>query len=198
MKRTLLLLALLMTGLSHAQTNEEVETIETNTGLSYEQAMKIYVHKDFVEDTGDALVILDSIHIKKGGNIQIHLPMYDKNFYFVEQKKGLLNATKIAGAAASAVGTGAVAVGLGSGSFSTFSKAMNVWQKSTAIQYGADAINQVEKLPISKKAKRIAGKKMEVLEWENDNGVHVITALLGKKKYLIELENAYLIGEVKL
>lgn len=198
MKRTLLLLTLLMTGLSHAQTNEEVEIIKANTGLSYEQAMKIYVQKDFVEDIGNALVILDSIHIKQGDYIQIHLPMYDKNFYFVEEKKGLLNATKIAGAAASAVSTGAVAVGLGSGSFSTFSKAMNVWQKSTAIQYGADAINQVDKLPISKRAKRIAGKKMEILEWENDNGIHIITALLGKKKYLIELENAYLVGEIKL
>lgn len=79
MKRTLLLLALLMTGLSHAQTNEEVEIIKANTGLSYEQAMKIYLQKDFVEDIGDALVILDSIHIKQGDYIQIHLPMYDKN-----------------------------------------------------------------------------------------------------------------------
>src|SRR5690625_777363 len=198
MKRTLLLLALLMTGLTQAQTNDEGEIIEAHTALSYEQAMKIYVQKDFVEDTGDALVVLDSINIKKGDYIQIHLPMYDKNFYFVEQRKGLLNATNLAGAAASVVSTGAVAVGIGSGSFSTFSKAMNVLQKSTAIQYGADAINQVDELPISKKSKRIAGKKMEVLDWENDNGIHVITALLGKKKYLIELENAFLIGEIKL
>lgn len=51
MKRTLLLLALLMTGLSHAQTNEEVEIIEANTGLSYEQAVKIYVHIDFASTT---------------------------------------------------------------------------------------------------------------------------------------------------
>lgn len=197
MKRKLLLLAVLGTSLIQAQ-NEEVETIEANTGLSYEQAMQIYRHRDFVEDTGEALVVLDSIHIKEGDYIQIHLPMYDKNFYFVEQRKNLLNASNLAGAAASAVSTGAIAVGLGSNNFSTISKAINVWQKSTAIQYGANAIDQIDKLPISKKAKRIAGKKMEVLKWENDNGIHVITAQLDNKRYLIELENAYLVGEIKL
>lgn len=63
---------------------------------------------------------------------------------------------------------------------------------------GANAIDQIDNLPISKKAKQIAGKKMEVLEWESDNGIHVINAALGKKKDLIELESAYLIGEIKL
>lgn len=198
MKKVLLFLAVLVTSVVTAQNDEEIKIIEENTGLSYEQAMKIYVYKDFVKDTGDALVVLDSIHIKKGDDIQIYLPTYDKDFYFVEQKKGLLNAAKIAGAAAEVVGTGAVAVGLGSGNISTLSKSLNVLQKTSAIKYGTDAIDKVDKLPISKKAKRIAGKKMEVLEWENDNGVHVITAQLGKKKYLIELENAYIIGEVKL
>jgi len=198
MKKVLLFLAVLVTSVVTAQNDEEIKIIEENTGLSYEQAMKIYVYKDFVKDTGDALVVLDSIHIKKGDDIQIYLPTYGKDFYFVEQKKGLLNAAKIAGAAAEVVGTGAVAVGLGSGNISTLSKSLNVLQKTSAIKYGTDAIDKVDKLPISKKAKRIAGKKMEVLEWENDNGVHVITAQLGKKKYLIELENAYIIGEVKL
>lgn len=198
MKKVLLFLAVLVASVVTAQNDEEIKIIEENTGLSYEQAMKIYVYKDFVKDTGDALVVLDSIHIKKGDDIQIYLPTYGKDFYFVEQKKGLLNAAKIAGAAAEVVGTGAVAVGLGSGNISTLSKSLNVLQKTSAIKYGTDAIDKVDKLPISKKAKRIAGKKMEVLEWENDNGVHVITAQLGKKKYLIELENAYIIGEVKL
>lgn len=198
MKRKLLFIALLATSLVQAQKNEEVEIIEANTGLSYEQAMRIYSHRDFVEDTGDALVVLDSISIKKGDFIQIYLPMYGKDFYFVEQRKALLNASKLAGAAANVVSTGAVAVGLGTNNLSTFSKAMNVWQKSSAIRYGADAINQIDKLPISKKAKRIAGKKKEVLKWENDNGVHIITAELDNKRYLIELENAYLVGEIKL
>ena len=124
--------------------------------------------------------------------------MYSKDFYFVEQRKALLNANNLAGAAANVVSTGAVAVGLGTNNLSTFSKAMNVWQKSSAIRYGADAINQIDKLPISKKAKRIAGKKKEVIKWENDNGVHIITAELDNKRYLIELENAYLVGEIKL
>lgn len=197
MKHTLLLLGLLLTSLLNAQTTDEEASVESTTGLTMQQIEDLYITRTFVKDNGDALVVLDSIHIKKGDEVQVFLPTYGKDFYFVERKKGLINA-KLVGAAADIVGTGAVAVGLGSGNFSTMSKAFNVMTKARAVSYGADAMNRINDLPISNQAKKIAGKRMEVLEWESDGIDHIITAKLGKRKYTIELENAYLIGEIKL
>lgn len=197
MKHTLLLLGLLLTSLLNAQTTDEEASVESTTGLTMQQIEDLYITRTFVKDNGDALVVLDSIHIKKGDEVQVFLPTYGKDFYFVERKKGLINA-KLVGAAADIVGTGAVAVGLGSGNFSTMSKAFNVMTKARAVSYGADAMNRINDLPISNQAKKIAGKRMEVLEWESDGIDHIITAKLGKRKYTIELENAFLLGEIKL
>lgn len=197
MKHTLLLLGLLLTSLLNAQTTDEEASVESTTGLTMQQIEDLYITRTFVKDNGDALVVLDSIHIKKGDEIQVFLPTYGKDFYFVERQKGLINA-KLVGAAADIVGTGAVAVGLGSGNISTMSKAFNVMTKARAVSYGADAMNRINDLPISNQAKKIAGKRMEVLEWQSDGIDHIITAKLGKRKYTIELENAYLIGEIKL
>lgn len=181
----------------YAQTQEEVQSIQATTGLTQAQIESLYIEGTFVKDHGDKLVLMDSISIAEGDMIQIYLPTYGKDFIFVERKKGLLNA-KLVGAAANAVGTGALAVGLGSGNLGTMSKAFNVMTKASAVSYGADAINQINDLPISKEAKKMAGKRMEVIDWENDDGSYVITAQLGKKKYLIELESAYIMGEIRL
>lgn len=181
-----------------AQTENELKNIQEQTGLSYEDIHKIYLKKEFVQNVGEELLVLDSIRIKKGDYIQIHLPTYGKDFYFVEQKKGFISATNILGATADAVSIGAIAVGLGSNNLGTMSKSLEVFQKAKSVSYGADALDRVDKLPISKKSKRIAGKKMEVVGWEKENGAHIITAKLDNKRYEIELENAYLLGEIKL
>lgn len=197
MKHTFLLLGLLLTSLLNAQTIDEETSVESTTGLTMQQIEDLYITRTFVKDKGDELVVLDSISIKKGDEIQVYLPTYGKDFYFVERKKGLLS-TEIVGAAADIVGTGALAVGLGTGNLSTMSKAINVMGKASAVSYGANAIERINDLPISKKAKKIAGKRMEVLDWETEGRDHTITAKLGKRKYTIELENAYLMGEIKL
>lgn len=197
MKNIFLLLGLLFTSLLHAQTHEEKSVVEATTGLTMQQIEDLYITRTFVKDKGDELVVLDSISIKKGDEIQVYLPTYGKDFYFVERKKGLLS-TELIGATADIVGTGAVAVGLGSGNISTMSKAINVMSKANAVSYGANAIERINDLPISNKAKKIAGKRLEVIDWETDGIEHTITAKLGKRKYTIELENAYLMGEIKL
>src|SRR5699024_7011919 len=80
----------------------------------------------------------------------------------------------------------------------TMTKAINVMSKANAVRYGANAIERINDLPISNKAKKIAGKRLEVIDWEIDGIEHTITAKLGKRKYTIALENAYLMGEIKL
>lgn len=69
---------------------------------------------------------------------------------------------------------------------------------SSAVQYGADALDKIQDLPISKDAKKIAGKKMEIQNWEMTDDGYILTAILDKKKYEINLQEAVMAGEVKL
>lgn len=149
-----------------------------------------------IQNNQTELVVNDSIKLQKGSSILINLPA-GKDFVFVKQKKSGLNA-KLLGKVANIAGTGAAAVGLGSGNTGTMLGALKVAQKANAVSYGADAINQIQELPISNDAKKIAGTKMEILDWEFTDDGYVITAKSDKKKYEIYLQAAAIAGEVKL
>lgn len=149
-----------------------------------------------IQNNQTELVVNDSISLKKGGEIQVYLPA-GKDFMFVKQKKSGLNA-KLLGKVADIAGTGAAAIGIGSGNLKTLSTATKVMGKASAVKYGADAIDQIQSLNISKDAKKIAGKKMEIMNWEMTDDGYVIMALLDKKKYEINLQEAVMAGEVKL
>lgn len=149
-----------------------------------------------VKDTGNELIINDSLSIKKGGVLKINLPFSRKDFQFVNKKKSGFG--NIAKQAAGAVSSGALAVGLGSSSVGALSGAVEVMQKADAVYYGADALEKVDKLPISKNAKKLAGQKVEVLYWEKDQGMHIVTAKYKKKKYEINFEAAYVTREILL
>jgi hypothetical protein len=123
-----------------------------------------------IENRQTELVVNDSISIKKGSELQIYLPA-GKDFVFVKQKKSGLNA-KLIGKMADVVGTGAVAVGMGSGSMKVLQGATKVMKTANTVQYGANAIDKIQELPISDQAKKIAGKKMEIQDWEfTDDGM---------------------------
>ena len=149
-----------------------------------------------IENRQTELVINDSISIKKGNEIQIYLPA-GKDFVFVKQKKSGINA-KLLGNIADVVGTGASAVGMGSGSIKVLQGATKVLRTANAVQYGADALDKIQDLPISDNAKKIAGKKMEVLDWEFTDDGYIIVAKFEKKKYEIYLQEAIMSGELKL
>ena len=149
-----------------------------------------------IENRQTELVINDSISIKKGNEIQIYLPA-GKDFVFVKQKKSGLNA-KLLGNIADVVGTGASAVGMGSGSIKVLQGATKVLRTANAVQYGADALDKIQDLQISDNAKKIAGKKMEVLDWEFTDDGYIIIVKIEKKKYEIYLQEAIMSGELKL
>lgn len=149
-----------------------------------------------IQNNQTDLLINDSISIKKGEDIQIYLPA-GKDFLFVKQKKSGLS-SKLLGQVADIAGTGAAAVGMGSGNINVLKGATRVITTANAVKYGADALDKIQDLPISDNAKKIAGKKMLVQDWIfTDNG-YVLTALLEKKKYEINLQEAIISGEVKL
>lgn len=149
-----------------------------------------------IENKGSELYINNFITLKKGDDIQIYLPA-GRDFMFVKQKSGgfgLKMLRKVAGV----VGTGAAAVGLGSGSAEVLQGAGKVMDGARAVQYGADAIDKIGDLPISDKAKKIAGKKMKITGWEFTDDGYVLSAEYDKKKYLVNLQEASMTGEIKL
>lgn len=149
-----------------------------------------------IQNNQNELVVNDSIHLKKGSQIQIYLPAA-KDFVFIKQKKSGLNA-KLLGRLADVAGTGAAAVGIGSGNVKTLSGAVKVMNTARAVQYGSDALDKIQDLPISNEAKKIAGTKMEILDWEFTEDGYVLTAKSDKKKYEIYLQGAAISGEIKL
>lgn len=149
-----------------------------------------------VKDLGNKLIINDSFELIKGNDVQIYLPANGKDFMFIAQNTGF--STKLLGKVADAVGTGASAIGIGSGNIKVIQGANKVLNNANAVKYGVDALEKIQDLPISNKAKKIAGKKIKITNWEIDNGGYILKGELDKKKYLINLQEAVATGEIKL
>lgn len=149
-----------------------------------------------IENKQTELIINDTISVKKGGQIQVYIPA-GKDFVFIKQKKSGFS-TKLLGSVANVVGTGAAAVGVSTGNMKVLENAVKVANTANAVERSVDTLEKIQSLPISDKAKKIAGKKMEVLGWEFTNDGYVLTAELDKKKYEIYLQEAIMAGEVKL
>ena len=120
-----------------------------------------------------------------------------KDFIFVKKNKTGLN-TKLLGSIADVVGTSASMVGFNSGNLKTISDASKVINTANTVSYGANAIDQIQNLPISNESKKIAGKNMEIIDWTFTDDGYIIIALFEKKKYEIYLQEAVMAGEVKL
>ena len=149
-----------------------------------------------IQNNQTELVVNDSIHLKKGSQVLIYLPV-GKDFIFVKKKKTGLN-TKLLGSIADVVGTSASMVGVNSGNLKTISDASKVINTANTVSYGANAIDQIQNLPISNESKKIAGKNMEIIDWAFTDDGYIIIALFEKKKYEIYLQEAVMAGEVKL
>ena len=149
-----------------------------------------------IQNNHTELIINDSIFLKKGEQIQIYVPA-GKDFVFVKPKKTGFN-SKLLGKIVDIAGTGASAVGLSSENIKVLEGTTKILNTVDAVNYGADTLDKIQKLPISNSAKKSAGKKMEIMEWAfTDNG-YVITASLDKKMFEISLQEAVMAGEIKL
>ncbi|MRI63157.1 hypothetical protein EDM00_03985 [Ornithobacterium rhinotracheale] len=151
-----------------------------------------------LEHKDDKIVITYSdgevYNLSKGSKIHIYLPASKNDFLYVEPKSTLKMIGDMAGkVSSSAFGIFATDVGgkIGAGAY-------ELYRKTSNIEWGADAIENINNLPISKKAKKIAGKDMEVIDWEPmANGAN-LTAKLDGKKYSIDLLGALITGEISL
>lgn len=177
------------------QKKAALKAYSERTGTDVTNEETIYITS--IEENGNSLLINNKITISKGDYIQIYLPaLGNKEFSFINQNK-IFN-TKLLSKVADVVGTGATAIGVSSGNLKTLQSASKVINTANAVQYGADAIEKINDLPISKNAKKIAGQKMKVLSWKRDDENYILTGELNKKKYTINLWEAVASGEIKL
>lgn len=146
-----------------------------------------------VKNTGNTLILNENYNLNKGDQILIYLPA-SENFLFIK-KKSLLN-VKLVGKLAGIVETGAVIAFGSSGSINGMTNALNVMNKAQTVQYGANALEKINDLDISKSAKKIAGKKAEVLGWDTTN--NILDIKIGRKKYEVSLREAIATNEIKL
>ncbi|WP_068597013.1 hypothetical protein [Vaginella massiliensis] len=164
--------------------------------LSASNVLNAQLPVSSIQNTGNELVINDSISIKKGDNIKVYLPV-GKDFMFVKPVKKFN--TKLLGSVANIASTGATAVGVGTGNLKVLTESMKVYRTASAVQYGVEALDKIQELPISNNAKKIAGKDFEVVDWNfnNDDGYSLNTKF-ENKTYQISLQEALITGEIKL
>lgn len=179
------------------QKNQALKAYGDRLGNQENNDMEAVMAKYSVENKGESFVVGGKKEFRKGDDLQIYLPASGKEFMFIEQQKTGLSA-KLVGKIAGAVGTGAAAVGLGSNNAGTVLKAIKVMNKASSVQYGAEAINDIQNLGISKTAKTIAGKVMKVEDWGFDDDGWFVNASLDKKKYKIRIVEALVTNEVQL
>lgn len=165
--------------------------VEHNSGSKVEEPLYL----TSIQDLGNELLINNQYRIKKDSELQINLP-YSKDFIGIAPKPKL--GLKMLGSVADIVGTGATAVGLGTNNTQVIGSAIKVMNSAKAVEYGVDALLKIDELPISKNAKKIAGKKIKVLSWEMTDDGYVLLGELDKKKYLINLQYAVMAKEISL
>ena len=148
-----------------------------------------------IQNNETELLVNDSIKLKKGDFLQIYLPA-GKDFMFVKQKKSALS-TKLIESLSDIAGTGASTIAIGSGNFKVIEGASKVINTANIIHRGSNTISKIEELPISNQARKIAGKRMQIIGWKfTDNG-YIISTQFDKKKYEIYLQEAAISGEIK-
>lgn len=179
------------------QKNQALKAYGDRLGKQENNEAEAVIAKYMIENKGESFVVGGKKEFRKGDDLQIYLPASGKEFMFVEQQKTGLTA-KFVGKVAEMVGAGATGVILGSGNVGTMRKAWEVARKAETVRYGANAINDIQNLGISKTAKTIAGKVMKVEDWGFDDDGWFVNASLDKKKYKIRIVEALMTNEVQL
>lgn len=177
--------------------NETVSTGElhrVSTGDNEQNETPISVHS--LREENGILKFGDNGQLQKGDKIKVLLPYNNDNFSYIEEVKG--NTKKFAKGLAGIVGNGALIVGGNTGNIKILTGAMKIYRTANNVMKTTELLEKIDELPISKSAKSIAGKTMEVKGWKRDGSNYILTAELGKKKYEINFREAITTGEIVL
>lgn len=169
--------------------------------LAMMQRQKNQVSDDFVYSVKyiDGKILLNEhIEVKKGDKLKVFLP-YNMHTDFSSIKRKKSGFLKKLGSVADVVKTGALAVAVGSNDLGTTIDAIEVINKTSSVSWGVEALDKLDKLSISKDAKKIAGKTFEVTDIIiKEDGESILEGTIEKKKYTAELPNVFIFGELKV
>lgn len=152
----------------------------------------------------NTLILNDSTTLTVEDQLIVNLP-YSYDFVSVEEVKKGFNMKSLAkiGNIGSAVGGTLGSIGAATGKIGVLSTGVEIMNKAnvaTSIGMTAEAI---EELQVSKKAKQIISKKMQITEFKKEGNSEVgyayyaIANILGdKKKYKIDIEPAIRTNEI--
>ncbi|GIJ92806.1 hypothetical protein CAPN002_00240 [Capnocytophaga stomatis] len=178
--------------------SEEITSLMIEKMAEKKFLSSVFVVRSF-EIAKKRIIVNDSIELKVGSDLLVFLPYgLKKDFLTIEPKAGFLSLKNI-GKVADLIGTGAMAVAVGTNNIGTAMDAISVLSKTDAISYAIDALEKINELPISKNAKKIAGKKFKITDFKiNENEVVLVEGTIDNKKYIADLYNALMLGELKI
>lgn len=149
-----------------------------------------------LNNTSDTFVLNDSIEVSVGDTILIDIPA-SADFLFVSRKKKKLGLSKLSqiGDIGSAVGGTLGTIGAATGSIGTLKTGIEIMNAGSVARSVGMTSEAIERLDVSKKAKKIIGTKAVVQELqptgdENESFVKAIVANSEKMKELYEVSIA--------
>lgn len=168
------------------------------------QAQEIPAEAPFSLNPDGSLSVIEDISVRAGDTLTINVPM-SENFMFVEPKKkgGLGKLTKI-GNIGGNIGSAVGSLGALGGSVGTLKTGMDIIHAGNVVYSTGSAAEEIADLNLSKKAKKLVGKKLVVVSIENPQdaamgmGSAVAKEADGKKVYDVSLLQAFYTGEILL
>lgn len=171
---------------------------------SFVQAQEMPAELGFNLNADGSLSIGEDISVCAGDTLTINVPI-SEDFTFVEPKKkgGLGKLTKI-GNIGGNIGSAVGSLGALGGSVGALKTGMDIMHAGNVVYSAGSAAEEIADLNLSKKAKKLVGKKLVVVSIENpqDAAMGIVSAVAkeadGKKVYDVSLLQAFYTGEILL
>lgn len=184
--------------ISLMQNKQEIATIKAENDEIPSRYKSATTMQNMREENG-VLKFGENGQLQKGDIIQVYIPAHGEDFMFVNESQSGLSKKLVKGLSG-VVSSGAMAVGGATGNIRILEGAYKTARTAENVRRATEVLEQVDSLPISKKAKSIAGKELTITGWKKDKNTndYIVNASLGKKKYEINFREAITTGEIVL
>lgn len=185
---------------THFNSNKKMKQILLSTIIAFSSAnLFAQKHKHLSQSTpieiteSKGRLVFGKIKLKKGSDIQIMTPITNGDFMFIKHEteqstpKVLFN-----------IGNKTEIIGMSPNNVKILDGQLNINKGAIITKNNTDDLENINQLPISEKAKAIAGKKMSIIGWKKEKDEYIITAKLKNEKYNIYFREALMTREIKL
>lgn len=151
-----------------------------------------------IEEMSNQLVIQDSIKLSKGQKLKINKP-YAYDYSTIKKVDGLASIKNIVSVAQLGGIVGGSIGGL-TGNANTMIKSSQILTTANQVDNIIWSADKIQKLNISKNAKKIVGREFIITGWEEQDQVDgfYLKGTIDNKKYTIQLQSAIILKEIVL